>query len=272
MMAKDELSSRLKSVDRWALRKKRLIEFTRQQGVRGLIGRVSEAGINGTVGFIRRQVRYQICSYLGSQWDREYGVDTSGQIDLEDIHVLGTNKTDGYASVSTSPRAFAFLSMFFPDDTNKFTFVDIGCGKGRVLMLAALRGFDRVIGIEFAPVLCEMAEQNLKNFLGRRPAEWSIINTDAVDVELPSDRPLLIYAFNPFNAQVWTQFVPVLLKARRSGQHPLRLILSGTLPESLLAVAAVLQDSAGFRQHSQGATPFFLDAYAPYHFWIFDAV
>jgi SAM-dependent methyltransferase len=272
MMAKDELSSRLQAVDRWALRKTRLIKFVQQEGIRGLVERGSQAGVGGTLGFVRRQARYQICSYLGSQWDRRYSVDTAGQIDLEDIDVLGPNKAGGYASVSTSPRAFAFLSKFFPADSKKFTFVDIGCGKGRVLLLAALQGFDRIIGVEFAPLLGEMARQNLGSFSGQRPAEWSVVSADAVKLELPLDGPLLIYSFNPFNADVWRQFVPVLTRARNVGKHPLRLILSGTLPESLRATAAVLQDSAGFQQRAQGVTPFFLDAYAPYYYWIFDAI
>src|SRR5579863_1456132 len=151
MMAKDELSDRLQAVDRWALRKKRLITLVRQEGVRGFAERLSQAGLSGATAFVRRQARYQLCSYMGSQWDRKYGVDTTGQIDLEDIDVLGLNKADGYASVSTSPRAFSYLSKFFPSDSQEFTFFDIGCGKGRVLMLAALQGFNKIVGVEFAP-------------------------------------------------------------------------------------------------------------------------
>jgi predicted RNA methylase len=271
-MPKGDLSSRLQAVDRWALRRKRLVEFVRQKGVSGLIGRASEAGISGTLGFVKRQIRYQVCSFMGAQWDRKYGVDTSGQIDLKDIEVVGPNKGGGYSSVSTSPSAYAFLSAFFPADWKKFTFVDVGCGKGRVLMLAALQGFDTIIGIEFAPLLCEIAKQNFTNFSGRQPSKWSIVNADAATVDLPLDQPLLIYSFNPFSAEIWKQFIPVLLRAREISKHPMCIVLSGTLPESLRATAAVLQNSAGFRQRAHGVTPFFLDAYAPYYFWVFDAI
>ena len=271
-MAEDQLRSRLQAVDRWSRRKQRLAEFVRQKGARGVARHIREAGIGGSARFVWRQTRYQICSYIGARWDRRYGVDTAGQIDLIDVDVLGSNKTGGYASVSTSPRAFAFLSVFFPADPDKITFVDIGCGKGRVLMLAAEQGFDRILGVEFAPLISEMAHQNLHRFLGRRPTEWSIINSDAVEVDLPLDRPLLIYSFNPFDAHVWKQFVPVLLRARKVGKQPMRLILSGTLPSSVTAAATVVQESAGFLHRAQGVTPFFLDAYAPYHFWVFDAV
>src|SRR6476661_3995083 len=172
-MVKDDLSTHLRTVDRWASRKRRSIEFLRENGLPGLVAKIREAGISGTLGFLMRQARYQVCAFLGARWDRKYGVDTSGQIDLTDIHVVGPNRDSGYSSVSTSPRTFAFLSSFFPPAWKEFTFVDIGSGKGRVMMLAALKGFDTILGIEFAPLLCQIAEQNLARFSGRTPANWS---------------------------------------------------------------------------------------------------
>jgi predicted RNA methylase len=271
-MAKEDLDAQLQAVDRWASRKRRSIEFLQQNGIGGLLAKMREAGIGGTAGFVKRQLRYHVCSYLGARWDSKYGIDTSGQIDLIDIDVVGPNRHGGYASVSTSPSAFAFLAASFPADWKEFTFVDVGCGKGRVLMLAALQGFDTILGIEFAPLICQIAEQNLARFSGRRPAKWSAVNADATAVDLPSDAPLLIYSFNPFSAEIWKRFVPVLLKAREANGKPLCLVLSGTMPEEIRAAAAVIEDSERFRRRAHGVTPFFMDAYAPYHYWVFDAI
>ena len=271
-MVKKDPGAQLQAVDRWASRKKRSIEFLHQNGVGGLVAKVREVGISGTARFVKRQLRYHACSFLGARWDRKYGVDTSGQIDLIDIDVVGPNRDSGYSSVSTSPSSYAFLSAFFPADWKQFTFIDVGCGKGRVLMLAASQGFDTIIGIEFAPLICQIAEQNLVDFSGRRPAKWSIVNADATTVDLPSGVPLLIYSFNPFKAEIWEKFVPVLLKANEANKNPMCLILSGTIPEALRAAAAVIEGSARFRQRAHGVTPFFADAYAPYHYWVFDAI
>jgi SAM-dependent methyltransferase len=271
-MIKSDVSARLQAVDRWASKKRRAIEFLSQNGIGGLVAKVREGGISGTTRFIKRQIRYRACAFLGARWDRKYGVDTSGQIDLIDIEVVGANRDGGLSVVSTSPRAYAFLSALFPADWKEFTFVDVGCGKGRVLLLAALQGFDRIIGIEFAPLVCQIAEQNLARFSGRRPTEWSIVNADATTTHLPSGVPLLIYCFNPFNAEVWNMFVPVLLKARQSTKDPMRLILSGTTPEILCASVAVIEGSACFRERAHGVTPFFVDSYAPYYYWVFDAI
>src|SRR5258706_281335 len=271
-MVNKDPGAQLQAVDRWASRKKRSIEFLHQNGVGGLVAKVREAGISGTARFVKRQLRYHACSFLGARWDRKYGVDTSGQIDLIDIDVVGPNRDSGYSSVSTSPSSYALLSAFFPADWKQFTFIDVGCGEGRVLMLAASQGFDTIIGIEFAPLICQIAEQNLVDFSGRRPAKWSIVNADATTVDLPSGVPLLIYSFNPFKAEIWEKFVPVLLKANEANKNPMCLILSGTIPEALRAAAAVIEGSARFRQRAHGVTPFFADAYAPYHYWVFDAI
>jgi predicted RNA methylase len=271
-MAKEDLGAQLQALDRWASRRKRSIVFLRQNGIGGLFAKMREAGIDGIAGFAARQLRYHLCSFLGARWDHKYSVDTAGQIDLIDVDVVGPNRDGGYSSVSTSPRAYAFLSAFFPVDWKEFRFVDVGCGKGRVMMLAALQGFDTVLGVEFAPLICRVAEQNLVDFCGRRPAKWSVVNADVTAIELPSDMPLLIYSFNPFNAEIWKRFLPVLIKAREAQNNPLRLVLSGTMPDALRAAAAVIDASARFHRRAHGVTPFFLDAYAPYHYWVFDAI
>jgi predicted RNA methylase len=271
-MPKEDPRAQLLAVDRWVSRRRRSVEFLRQNGVGGLIAMMQEAGIGGTAKFVKRQLRYQACSFLGSRWDRKYSVDTSGQIDLVNVDVVGPNKDGGYSSVSTSPRAFAFFTTHFPAGWKEFTFIDVGCGKGRVLLLAALRGFETIIGIEFAPLICQIAEQNLAGFSGRKPHKWFVVNADATAVDLPSDAPLLIYCFNPFKAEIWERFIPVLLKAYEAQKKPMCLIVSGTIPDELRAAAAIIEGSSRFRRRIQGVTPLFVDAYAPYHYWVYDAI
>jgi trans-aconitate methyltransferase len=43
-------------------------------------------------------------------------------------------------------------------------FVDVGCGKGRILLLAVEHGLNRVVGIEISPTLCKIAEKNIAGF------------------------------------------------------------------------------------------------------------
>jgi SAM-dependent methyltransferase len=95
-----------------------------------------------------------------------------------------------------SPSALTEAISRLPIAYEAFTFVDIGCGKGRALMVASAFPFRRLVGVEISPELCEIARANT----ARHP-EWSerisVINQDAVQFNLP-DGPLLIFLFRPF--------------------------------------------------------------------------
>jgi hypothetical protein len=49
-----------------------------------------------------------------------------------------------------------------------FTFIDLGSGKGRVLLMAAAYGFKRIIGVEFMPELHRVAEENIRKYTEHR--------------------------------------------------------------------------------------------------------
>lgn len=101
-----------------------------------------------------------------------------------------------------------------PEET---TFVDIGCGMGRVVLLAARRAFRQVVGVEFSPALCEVARENLERFAAslRRCRDVRIVCDDAKDYRLPHGA-LLVYMFNPFHGPVLSAVVDRL--AKHSGE------------------------------------------------------
>src|SRR3954470_14532391 len=66
-----------------------------------------------------------------------------------------------------------------PDDV----FVDIGCGRGRAVLMAAGRRISKSIGIEFDPLLAQQAEQNTRRLRGAH-AKIEIRNQDAAQADL----------------------------------------------------------------------------------------
>lgn len=84
-----------------------------------------------------------------------------------------------------------------------FTFIDLGSGKGRVLLMAAPYGFKRIVGVEFMPEWHRIAEENI----GKFSATYAIASPiesfcmDARDFDFPAV-PLVVYLFNPFPAPV----------------------------------------------------------------------
>src|SRR5580704_1717125 len=49
-------------------------------------------------------------------------------------------------------------------DLSEFTFLDLGSGKGRTLLMASDYPFRRIIGVELLPSLDEIARENLRQY------------------------------------------------------------------------------------------------------------
>lgn len=121
-------------------------------------------------------------------------VDTGGVIHLPEM------KGNGREYVATPPRAWKLLIGHLAVDPSRFTYVDLGCGKGRTLLLAAKKGFRRVMGVDISPSLLETARRNM-TLVG---VEGELICSDVRIVEFPRD-PLVVFMYNPFSEDVMRQ-------------------------------------------------------------------
>ncbi len=92
-----------------------------------------------------------------------------------------------------------------PEET---TFIDIGAGMGRAVLLAAEMPFRNVIGIELNPALVRIANRNLATWRrsSRIKAPARIVAHDAVDFEFPAG-PCVAFLFNPFGAVVMRRWL-----------------------------------------------------------------
>jgi len=84
-------------------------------------------------------------------------------------------------------------------DLSEFTFVDLGSGKGRTLLMASEYPFRKIVGVELLPSLHRIAEENIKLYQSdsQRCFDLQSVCADATNYSLP-ETPLLIYLFNPF--------------------------------------------------------------------------
>ena len=95
-------------------------------------------------------------------------------------------------------EALLAASPVRPEDA---TFVDLGAGMGRVVLLAARRPFRAVIGVEISPALVEIARENLAAARdSRRVArDVKMVRADAGAYVFPRGS-LVVYLYNPFRA------------------------------------------------------------------------
>lgn len=93
-------------------------------------------------------------------------------------------------------------------------FVDIGCGRGRVLCCAARHPVEHVHGVDVSPELCEAARANAEHLRGRK-APITVRNTVAQDFDY-SDATVL-YMFDPFGPATLRQVLDKVRSDRDEG-------------------------------------------------------
>jgi tRNA1(Val) A37 N6-methylase TrmN6 len=99
-----------------------------------------------------------------------------------------------------------------------YTFVDVGAGKGRALLLAAELPFRKVIGVELNEALARIAQRNVTPWkrIARSRAKIRVIYEDAAEFQWPGT-PLLIYLNNPFDCALVELLASQIAAAAASG-------------------------------------------------------
>ena len=176
-------------------------------------------------GIVRRVRRYML-PFIPSRseaWDRAAGVETQEVAELSDLTVDAGSIEDGFSYVATPPRLVRAWLDALDVPLPLFTLVDLGSGRGRVLLMASERPFRRVLGVEFAAELHASALDNIRRFPRARMRCTNVnsICADAASFAFPLE-PLVIYLNNPFSERVMTG---VLRKLAYSYEHEPRPIV-----------------------------------------------
>ena len=93
-------------------------------------------------------------------------------------------------------------------------FVDVGCGKGRILLLAARHGFRHIVGLEFAKELCVVARDNVTRYQKKTgvPCDIRVIEGDAVNYDI-QDNDTVFFLNNPFGEVLVERFTENIVRS-----------------------------------------------------------
>lgn len=153
--------------------------------------------------------RAAILTIRERRFDARYGVDTRGSLRIRDISKHG----DAFKYTGAAPAVFRALVANLPAHPRSLTFVDVGCGKGKTLVLAAESGFARLVGVELSSELAAAARRNLS----ARGVRGEVAEGDAAEFVFP-DGPLFVFLFNPFG-EVTLRAVLEELRRSHAGKH-----------------------------------------------------
>jgi SAM-dependent methyltransferase len=159
--------------------------------------------------------------YTRHPFDAEFGVRTSGLVSGR--HLRSGHRHDRHVTAyfAVAPSVFQALMRRWRksrpgESMEKFSFIDVGAGMGRAVLLASELPFRQVVGVELNPTLARIARKNLAAWRASRRAQApaKIICNDAVDFRLPAG-PCIAFLFNPFGAPVMRRLLASWSKTMR---------------------------------------------------------
>lgn len=159
-------------------------------------------------------------------FDAKHGTDTAAETPLIEAGLSAADAERGNTVYRVFwERNFQAIIDDIDIDHTSYTFVDIGSGKGKLLLLASLLPFKRVLGVELAPLLHEIALSNIVAFHSpsQRCANITSLLGDALSFELP-DGPLFCLMVNPFDEITLRRVMARIADQRLASQHPVFVV------------------------------------------------
>lgn len=165
--------------------------------------------------------------YLASNWnvriawhiilreikgEKKYNIQTTGADELAHLEEKGIDTSN---STVYMPASYELLEEIFIrlQPANCRHLVDIGCGKGRAMCVAAHYNIPAITGIDFSKEFCNAAIKNLEQTKETiHSFTYTVINNDAFYYEIPTDADC-IFLFNPFNEIIMSSVVKNIQKS-----------------------------------------------------------
>ncbi|HVO60020.1 MAG TPA: class I SAM-dependent methyltransferase, partial [Terriglobales bacterium] len=119
-------------------------------------------------------------------------------------------------------------------DYSQFTFIDLGSGKGRTLLMASEYPFHRILGVELLPELHRIAMDNIARYKGGVGERVESICADARHFEFPP-APMVLFLFNPFPQTVFEEVLDNLMQSLALYKQTVYLIYHNPVLELVLA-------------------------------------
>ena len=186
---------------------------------------------------LRRLKRRKLRELSRDGFDAAHGTETAGVLVGRELGPAVTRS--GHLVIhyeTTSEAAIRSPLDGLGVDFSDYVFIDLGCGKGKPLMVAASYPFRRLIGVDVSPACVAAARRNLARYGPERiaPARVELRTQDAEDFEFPGD-PLVVYLYNPFPGQVLEKVVARLEESLKRRPRPVAIVYVN--PHALAAIS-----------------------------------
>ena len=137
-------------------------------------------------------------------FDRRFGTDTAGKVQTSALGFDDGAAQDKAVLYLPSPaKVTHWMLENIGLEPRNHAFVDLGCGKGRVVLVAAQYPFAKVIGVDLSKALSEVARRNVARFdpRSRKCADVQIVTANATTFDWP-DANVLLHLYHPFEPEI----------------------------------------------------------------------
>ena len=140
-------------------------------------------------------------------------METSGLIGGEELRSGHRHDVFNTAYYAMAPSRFQrVMESWLADESHpvieNYSFVDLGCGKGRAVLMASEFMFREAVGVELHASLANIAEANVASWNSAKRAKCPvrIVCQDATEFIFP-EGPCLLYLFHPFRSPVLERLI-----------------------------------------------------------------
>ena len=183
----------------------------------------------------RRRSRYGDIDY-----DFDHGVDTTWA--TVRLRTRIRELLSGARYQPSEPLLFHLILQSLPVAPDGFTFIDLGSGKGRTLLMASSYPFRRIVGIELLAELDSIARQNIARYHDDQQRCFALESHagDARDFVFPAE-PTVLYLFNPFPENVLRTVLANLHNSLTNSPRTVYVLYQNLVHEKAFAACAWLQ-------------------------------
>ncbi len=192
----------------------------------------------------RRRARFADLDF-----DFDHRVDTTASNLATSTRLAGAAAGAGYQP--TDPDLFRAMLGQLKIDLSRFTFLDLGSGKGRALLLASEYRFRRILGIELLPELHRIALDNIARYAAaaQRSLPIESLCLDAREFDFPLE-PTVLYLFNPLPEPAMAVVLDRFSVSLRAHPRDAYVLYANPILEHLLSTSPSWSRLAGNEQYA----------------------
>ncbi|MEO6917005.1 MAG: class I SAM-dependent methyltransferase [Chitinophagaceae bacterium] len=156
--------------------------------------------------------------------ERKYKLNTTGINDLAKLQLKGRYKNEAEVYQGASYLVTEKLFQYVQSHSVAGSIIDYGCGKGRVLVIAAYFGFRKITGVEFAKELWLETVNNIDLIRGEFPdTVFTVLHENAVSHTIQKDDQVFFF-FNPFQNLVMKKVLANILDSLRKDPRRIYIV------------------------------------------------